>query len=99
MRYNKDGGGVTVTLTDEGENLRLDVADQGIGIAPEDHERIFEEFYRTEAAQGVTNLGTGLGLSIVRKFVTGLGGAIKVESKPGEGSRFTVVLPRRVREY
>ena len=71
------------------------MGDQGIGIAPEDQERIFEEFYRTDAAQEATTLGTGLGLSIVRKFVDGLGGTIALQSEPGEGSRFTVVLPRK----
>lgn len=95
VRYNKDNGKVTVALTDEGHQVRLEVADEGIGIAPQDQEKIFEEFYRTDAALGVTSLGTGLGLSIVRKFVTGLGGTVKVHSAPGEGARFVVVLPRK----
>ncbi len=97
VRYNKDKGQVTVTLTrssgPEGSQAQLAVADQGIGIAPDEQERIFEEFYRSPAAQKVSNLGTGLGLSIVRKFVNGMGGAIALDSKPGEGSRFSVTLP------
>nr|MEE4266881.1 HAMP domain-containing sensor histidine kinase [Candidatus Krumholzibacteria bacterium] len=95
VRYNKDKGCVTITLHDERTAIRLAVSDEGIGIAPEDKERIFEEFYRSDAAQRATNLGTGLGLSIVRKFVEEMGGQIELHSVPGEGSRFTLVLPRR----
>lgn len=95
VRYSHDGDTVTVELTDEVEAVRLEVGDQGIGIAQDDQERVFEEFFRTDAAQAATTLGTGLGLSIVRKFVEGLGGTIALKSKPGEGSRFTVVLPRK----
>jgi signal transduction histidine kinase len=96
VRYNKDQGRVTIALHDEGSAIRLAVSDEGIGIAPEDQDRIFEEFYRSDAAQRATNLGTGLGLSIVRKFVEEMGGQIELQSVPGEGSRFTLVLPRRV---
>ncbi len=96
VRYNKDQGRVTIALHDERSAIRLTVSDEGIGIAPEDQDRIFEEFYRSDAAQRATNLGTGLGLSIVRKFVEEMGGQIELHSVPGEGSRFTLVLPRRV---
>lgn len=97
VRYNKDGGKVTVRVADEGAQVRLEVLDEGIGIAPEEQQKVFEEFYRTEAAQKVTNLGTGLGLPIVRKFVGQLGGALELQSTPGLGSRFIVVLPRNLR--
>ena len=97
VRYNKDDGKVNVLLADEGEKVCLDVVDEGIGITLEDQTRIFEEFYRTEVAQDVTTLGTGLGLSIVQKFVDGLGGTIALQSAPGKGSRFTVVMPRQVK--
>ncbi len=95
VRYNREGGTVRVTLADEGGRIRLTVADQGIGIEPADRERIFDEFYRAPAAQAKSGLGTGLGLPIVRRFVTDLGGAVAVDSRPGEGSVFTVTLPRR----
>ena len=95
VRYNREGGTVRVGLADEGGQVRLAVADEGIGVAPGDRERIFDEFYRSPAAQAKSNLGTGLGLPIVRRFVTDLGGAVAVESRPGEGSVFTVTLPRR----
>ena len=95
VRYNKDDGLVTVKVqTQPGGRVILTVADQGIGIAPEDQERIFEEFYRSPEAQKVSNLGTGLGLSIVHKFVEGLAGTIGLVSKPGRGTTFTVNLPK-----
>jgi len=95
VRYSRDEGKVTITVAVQGDGVRLEVADEGIGIDPEDRERIFEEFYRSRQAQQVTALGTGLGLSIVRKFVERLGGTIDLWSVPGKGSRFTVVLPRK----
>jgi signal transduction histidine kinase len=97
VRYNKDNGMVFVTVTREGRGRTsqavLSVADQGIGISPEDQEKIFEEFYRSSEAQKVSNLGTGLGLSIVRKFVESMKGEISLTSQLGEGSCFRVSLP------
>ena len=95
VRYNRKGGRVRIGLEDRGETIRLAVADEGIGIDPAERERIFEEFYRAPAAQARSSLGTGLGLPIVKRFVTDLGGAVAVDSRPGEGSVFTVTLPRR----
>jgi signal transduction histidine kinase len=97
VRYCREGGRISVRLVDTGKLVRLVVEDDGIGIPPEDQERIFEEFYRTSAAQEVSDLGTGLGLAIVKKYVTDLGGRIEVQSEPGQGATFTVVLPRRSR--
>jgi len=94
VRYNSEGGQVTVTLENHNGQVRLVVADQGIGIGPEDQERIFEEFFRSAAAQKQTTLGTGLGLAIVRKFVDDLGGTIDLKSQVGIGTTFTVDLPR-----
>jgi len=94
VRYNRKNGRVDVRLTGDTAGVRLEVADQGIGIAPEDQDRIFEEFYRSAAAQKQTTLGTGLGLAIVRKFVDELGGRISLKSEVGVGSTFTVDLPR-----
>jgi len=95
VRYCRDGGEISVQLTDAGGFVHLVVEDEGIGIAPEEHERIFEEFYRTEAAREATALGTGLGLAIVKKYVEDLGGRIELNSEPGAGATFTVILPRR----
>jgi len=97
VRYNKPDGQVNVTLADRGASVWLEVKDEGIGIAAEDHEKIFEEFYRSAAAQEATNLGTGLGLPIVRRFVSELEGDLDLVSAPGAGATFSVALPRRHR--
>ncbi len=82
----------TATLS-SGEYIRLLVRDSGIGIVPEVLERIFEPFFTTKEV----GAGTGLGLSLVHSIVSDLGGAVDVESEPGRGSAFTVLLPRHDR--
>jgi len=69
------------------------VEDSGIGIKAEDQERIFQGFYRTQAAKASGEMGTGMGLSIVAQLVARWGGRIELDSEPGRGSRFTVRLP------
>jgi two-component system sensor histidine kinase SenX3 len=69
------------------------VSDQGIGIAAEDIDRVFERFYRVDPARSRSTGGTGLGLSIVKHIVTNHGGTVAVWSAPGEGSTFTLRLP------
>jgi signal transduction histidine kinase len=76
-----------------GRYVQVDVRDTGVGIAPEEHERIFERFYRTENPLKVEAGGTGLGLSLVRPLVTLFGGRVWVKSALNEGSTFTFVLP------
>ncbi len=95
VRYNRDGGSVSVTLVPTGDGVRFAVADTGIGIAGDDLERIFDEFYRAPEAREMTNVGTGLGLPIVRRFLQQMGGAVEVTSTPGQGSLFTVTLPKK----
>ena len=73
--------------------VQVDVRDTGVGIAPEEHDLIFERFYRTENTMKIEAGGTGLGLSLVRPLVSLLGGQIWVTSAVGEGSTFSVVLP------
>jgi two-component system phosphate regulon sensor histidine kinase PhoR len=94
VKYTPDGGGIAIT-TSAGPNAsaRIEVADNGPGIAPEHHARIFERFYRVDKARSRELGGTGLGLSIVRHLAEGMGASVSVESEPGRGARFTVVLP------
>ena len=96
--YNKDGGLVQLRLSMRGSVVRLEICDEGIGIAPEDTRRIFEEFYRAPAAQEMSDLGTGLGLPIVKRLTSKLGGSLAVRSEPGRGSTFAVELPTRMYE-
>lgn len=93
-RYSPDKRQVTVRLRREGEVLSLSVADQGIGIVPQDLATLFEPFKRGSNVGAIS--GTGLGLSIVKQSVELHGGTIDVESAPGRGTTFTVRLPAGV---
>jgi two-component system sensor histidine kinase/response regulator len=93
IKYTLAGGQVIITLDEKGGQAVGTVKDTGIGIAPEDQEKIFEEFYRTPQAKEVAPRGTGLGLPLVKRIVEAHGGAIEVESALGQGSRFTFRLP------
>jgi len=92
IKYTEPGGSVTVALKAEDESVIGIVEDTGIGIAPQDLPRIFQEFYRAEGAKDKAQ-GTGLGLSIAKRVVDLYGGQIDVESEPGKGSRFTFRFP------
>ena len=78
---------MTVAPADDGKRVRIDVADDGPGLAPDELARVFEDFYTTKPE------GTGLGLSVARRLANDLGGSLKAESLPGEGSRFSLELP------
>jgi len=91
--YNKPGGEVRITGTKENGTFRLDIADTGEGIAPEELPRIFERFYRVDKARTRVTGGTGLGLSIVKHAIESQGGTIHVTSRLGAGSTFTIRLP------
>lgn len=93
IRYNRDGGPVIVTVSPWEGGARLEVTDEGIGIAPEDQLRVFDEFYRTAAAQRRSSLGTGLGLPIVHRLTHELGGTVSLASVPDQGTTVTVDLP------
>jgi len=92
IRYTTDGE-IRVTLAEEDGQLRGTVSDTGIGVSDEEVTRIFQEFYRADSAREVVTLGTGLGLPIVDQIVKLYGGSIRVDSAPGRGSTFTVILP------
>ncbi|MCU0560419.1 MAG: response regulator [Desulfobacterales bacterium] len=95
ISYTPEGGRIRVEADMAGVNVRVRVSDNGLGI-PEKHlPRIFERFYRVKDEQTRYITGTGLGLSIVKGLLDAMGGFIEVQSTPGEGSVFTVLLPMR----
>jgi len=94
VKYTPEGGKVRLTARKPAEGkVVVEVCDTGIGIRPEDREKIFEGFFRTREAKATGAVGTGLGLSIVKRLVERLGGTIELESEPGRGTCFRVFLP------
>ena len=99
IRYNRDGGRVSVRLVDTGKLVRLAVEDEGIGIPADEQAQIFDEFYRTPTAREKSNLGTGLGLADRQEVRGGTGRDHRTGKHRGnQGSTFTVVLPREVQD-
>ena len=93
VKYNREGGFVTVSVTKKEKGLILRVQDSGIGISREDLPRVFERFWRADTSHSKTVKGTGLGLSIVKRIALFYRGSVAVESDVGVGSTFTVQLP------
>ena len=93
LRYTARGG-VLVAARRRGDQVRIEVRDTGVGIAPEHQQTIFEEFVQVQASAQGSTLGMGLGLAIVRRSATMLGHRIGVSSTPGRGSCFWIELPR-----
>ncbi len=93
IKYNVEGGWVRVTLDADHKFFYVKVADSGIGISEEFQEHVFERFYRVDKARSRETGGTGLGLSITKKIILMHQGAIKLQSKEGEGTTFTVRIP------
>jgi two-component system sensor histidine kinase/response regulator len=98
IKYNRDGGSVTVTAFREGAFARVEVSDTGIGIPEAALSHLFEEFYRVRSDATAKIPGTGLGLVICRKIVLELGGKIDVKSRQGEGTTFILHLPMDLKE-
>ncbi|MCW2769682.1 MAG: two-component sensor histidine kinase [Aeromicrobium sp.] len=98
VTYSPEGSRVTVTAQRDGEEVRLTIADNGIGIPGEELDRIFERFYRVDPARARATGGTGLGLSIVKHVAASNGGSVEVWSEQGLGSSFTLVLPSHLND-
>ncbi len=97
IKYGRPAGAISVNATTLDERmLEISVRDDGPGIPPEAKARIFERFYRVDKARSRDQGGTGLGLAIVKHVVLAPGGAVRVESAPGQGAAFHVTLPRPV---
>jgi two-component system sensor histidine kinase SenX3 len=93
IRYSPENTRVGVGIRSKDGLVSVSVTDQGEGLSPEDQERVFERFYRVDAARSRHTGGTGLGLSIVKHVISNHGGEVTLWSRPGQGSTFTIRLP------
>jgi len=98
VKFSPDGGAVTVAVREAGDTAEASVTDEGIGIAPEEQEKIFDRFYQVDRGETRSFPGTGLGLYISSELLRAMGGTIMVVSEPGKGSTFTFTLPLAGRE-
>jgi two-component system phosphate regulon sensor histidine kinase PhoR len=93
VKYNRGGGSVEVRAYHEGEWVRIDVEDTGVGIAAENLDRVFTEFFREKRSETKGLEGSGLGLAIVKRLTERAGGQVQLASEQGKGSTFSVLLP------
>jgi signal transduction histidine kinase len=93
IKYSPDGGVIAVDAASAGDEVVVAIADHGIGIPAADLDRLFERYHRGGNVSGI--VGTGVGLYLVKMVVDMHGGAVTVDSKEGEGARFTIRLPRK----
>lgn len=93
FRYTPEGGTVTIIAKEQNGDFLFSVQDTGMGIAPEDVNKIFDRFYRTDRSRDRESGGSGLGLAITKALVDAHGGWIKVESQLNKGTTFTIMLP------
>ena len=93
VKYTPEGGSITTTAVRRDGTVAISVRDSGVGIAPQDQARVFDDFTRIDAAYVRDQQGTGLGLSLARRLARLMGGDITLESAPGEGSTFTITVP------
>jgi two-component system sensor histidine kinase/response regulator len=92
--YNHEGGTVTVTAKEKGDDLAVEVSDTGVGISKENLPFIFDEFFRVKSKETQHISGTGLGLPIAKKIIEAHNGCVKVVSEPGVGTTFSILLPK-----
>jgi two-component system sensor histidine kinase SenX3 len=93
IAYSPHGSTVSISRRQRDGNVEISVTDRGIGIAPDDQERVFERFFRVDKARSRATGGTGLGLAIVKHVAANHNGSIRLWSKPGTGSTFTLSIP------
>ncbi len=93
VKFTDPGGNIGVTFDQDENAIRFAVTDDGCGIPPKEHDRIFERFYQVERARSGADRGTGLGLSIVRHAVAAMNGSVQLTSEPGEGTRIAIEIP------
>lgn len=96
IKFSPDQGVIDVSLQADVKQVTVRITDQGIGISPEDQERIFERFFKADRSHSRKYSGSGMGLAIVKQIVSLHGGTIKVESEPGKGTSLIVSLPLTV---
>lgn len=94
IKYSPAESAVRISARHEGASILIAVADQGMGMDAGELKNLFRKFYRTRRAEASGEIGTGIGLSIVREIVSHHGGRVDVQSAPGQGSTFTLILPR-----
>jgi len=94
IKYTPEGKTVHLAAKSHDDYVRIDIADMGIGIPADEIESVFEEFFRASNARKIEKDGTGLGLSIVKQIIDRHGGEISVQSRQGQGTTFTVTLPK-----
>ena len=96
IKYSPDGGTITVHVREVSDKVAVSVTDQGIGIPEEQIGRLFDRFHRVDTRDSRKQYGTGIGLYLVKHLVEAHQGEVSVQSKPGEGSTFTFVLPKNL---
>jgi signal transduction histidine kinase len=99
VKYSPEGSTITMSARTDDGWAEISIIDEGIGIAPEHHEKIFQEFFRVDNPQVRETGGSGLGLAVVKHIAQGHHGRISVSSEPGKGSTFTLRLPMKQQEY
>ncbi len=95
LKYTPAGGQVSLGLSEAKRNVTISIQDNGLGIPKDEQKKIFSRFYRIDDARSRASGGSGLGLSIADSIVRGMGGKIRLDSEPGVGSTFTIILPKK----